>query len=121
MPSLEWDTENSSESVEPQFQTAARNVHVEFNESLATILASPVTEIAFATTKPGQDLITYGEIINVALRAAAQQPSCKGTSWGYAKENPGIAVLVVGWDTVDVSLTEPLHQRADLTITSGVL
>jgi len=103
---LEWNTASKSGAphVEKILKFATsdsiQNVHVVFNEPLAPSLAAPVTEIIFATTKARQDLITFGEIINVALRSTAGQPGCLGTSWGYTQENPRAAVLVIGWQNI---------------------
>lgn len=105
----EWDTAKKSAApdVEKILQSAntsgpIQNIHVVFNDSLTPSLTAPVTEIIVVNTKPGQDLITFGEIINVALRSTAQQPGCVGASWGYTEENKGAAVIIVGWATVEV-------------------
>jgi len=105
---LQWDTAKKSAApdVEKILQSAntsgpIQNIHVVFNDSLTPSLTAPVTEIIVVNTKPGQDLITFGEIINVALRSTAQQPGCVGASWGYTEENKGAAVIIVGWATVE--------------------
>jgi len=81
------------------------NIHVAFTKSPASCVTAPVTEVMMSTTKPEQDLITFGEICNVALRATAEQPGCLGTSWGYSKENPRTVISLVGWASVNA------HQR----------
>lgn len=103
---LEWDSIESS-TANPLIEDAAQEpavqqVHVAFNRALAPVLGSPVTEMIFAVTKPEQDLITFGEIINVLLRSAEEQPGTIASSWGYTRENPNLAVIMVGWESVDV-------------------
>lgn len=104
----EWDTARKSAvpDVEKILHSATsapiQNVHVAFNEPLTPSLTAPVTEIIFANTKAGQDLITFGEIINVALRSTAEQRGCVGTSWGYTEENKRTAIIIVGWATIEV-------------------
>jgi len=105
---LQWDSETKSDTpdvesiLKPFTSETIDNVTVEFSgENLNKCLSAPVTEMIFATTKPGQDLITFGEIVNVSLTATDSQPGCLGSAWGYTKEKPGVAVLVVGWENVD--------------------
>jgi len=107
---LDWDAETKSGT--PDFEKILsvltseqiRNVHVAFSEPPTPCLTAPVTQIILSTTKPEQDLITFGEICNVTLRATAEQPGCLGTSWGYTTENPRAVVLLVGWQSVDAHI-----------------
>jgi len=107
---LDWDAETKSGTpdfekiLSPLTSEQIQNVHVAFSEPPTPCLTAPVTEITFSTTKPEQDLITFGEICNVTLRVTAEQPGCLGTSWGYTTENQRAVVLLVGWESVDAHM-----------------
>lgn len=62
-----WDAElkTGAPNLEKIFPGDAKiicNLHVAFNISPEACLSTPVTEVIFATTKPEQDVITFGRI-----------------------------------------------------------
>jgi hypothetical protein len=121
-PPTEWDAETKcgmpdfEKILSPLTSEHIQNIHVAFNKPPMPCLTAPVTRIILSTTKPEQDLITFGEICNVRLRATAEQPGCLGTSWGYTIENPRAVVLLVGWETVDVSHLCPVVFKPPLIV-----
>lgn len=80
-----------------------RNVHVWFRESPGACVRANVTEFIVATAKPGQDLVAFDDICNMTLRTTAEQPGCTGTTWGAMKENARDFILLVGWNSIEVS------------------
>lgn len=102
-----WDAEAKFGALDlkkilPGETEVIRNSHVAFDVPPDACLSAPVTEMIFATTKAGQDLINFGGICDMTLRTTIEQPGCSGTAWGYTKEDPRVFVLLVGWDTISV-------------------
>lgn len=113
MASIDWTTledyrrfEKSSTfgevlgHLKPALESHGTITHVQFVSDYTGAFSKPITEIAFATLKPGVSKEKMFETLKVLCNMK------KGVStYGPLLEKEDVIVFICGWDSVEVSFT----------------
>lgn len=88
-------------------------MHANFTSDYAPIFAAPVTEFALITPKAGTDREKTEALLAEICAIAGSGPQCKAIqgSWGPVVEKDDLYLLILGWETVDVSFSLLLYRE----------
>ncbi len=91
-------------------------VPVQFDKDPSGALEAPVTEFAFFTAKDAEKDLSKKEIVVDGLKylVGDQSQGNVPKTWGQVLEDPNTFVVVVGWESVEVSDGSDLYNRCIL-------
>ncbi|KAL0950504.1 hypothetical protein HGRIS_007313 [Hohenbuehelia grisea] len=75
--------------------------HVAFDpDALKRCYSAPVTEMVFATIKPGVDTMHFESLCESIRMIACNANGCYGVSWGFTSEDHRRIVFIFGWESI---------------------
>lgn len=110
-----WDKYSDNHTVKNDQYSDFKTEHVEITTDLTKPVSAPVTEIAWIKLKEGKDLDALSAFVKDLEQTINKEKGIHSSSWGLSVENKNVYVGILGWDTVDVSLTHFLLGSLRLT------